>query len=98
LKQIAPGVVRIALIYNPDNLASGIYRQVAEEASSPFGIKPIATPIHGLDDIDRAFTSLSDGRDSAAFFLPDITSLRLRKEVVELAARHSVPSVYWDGG
>jgi putative tryptophan/tyrosine transport system substrate-binding protein len=96
LKQIASGMARVALIYNPDNPASAIYRQVAEEASSPFGIKPIAAPIHGLDDIERAVSSLADGRSSGVFFLPDITTLGLRKEVVELAARYSVPALYWD--
>jgi putative tryptophan/tyrosine transport system substrate-binding protein len=96
LKQIAPGVARIALVYNPDNPTSAIFRQVAEEASSPFGIKPIATPIHGLDDIDRAFTSLGDGRNSGVYFLPDATTLGLRKEIVELTARHAVPAMYWD--
>jgi len=30
------------------------------------------------------------------FFLPDITTIGLRREIVELAARHSVPAMYWD--
>jgi len=96
LKQIAPGVARVALIYNPDNPNSAIYRQEAEEASGPFGIKPIAAPIHGLDDIDRAVASLGDGRNSSVYFLPDVTTLGLRKEIVELVARHAVPAMYWD--
>jgi putative ABC transport system substrate-binding protein len=96
LKQIAPGVARVALIYNPDNPASAIYRQEAEEASGPFGIKPIAAPIHGLDDIDRAVASLGDGRNSGVYFLSDVTTLGLRKEIVELVARHAVPAMYSD--
>jgi putative ABC transport system substrate-binding protein len=96
LKQIAPDVARVALIYNPDNPNSAIYRQIAEEASSSFSIKPIAAPIHGLDDIERAVSSLGDGRNSGVYFLPDVTTLGLRKEIVELVARHSVPAMYWD--
>jgi putative ABC transport system substrate-binding protein len=96
LKQIAPGVARVALIYNPDNPVSAIYRQIAEEASGPFGIKPIAAPIHGLDDIDRAVSSLVYGRNSGVYFLPDVTTLGLRKEIVELTARHAVPAMYSD--
>jgi putative ABC transport system substrate-binding protein len=95
LKQIAPGVVRVALIYNPDNPASATFRQIAEEASGPFDIKAIAAPIHGLDDLDRAISSLADGRGSGVFFLPDATTLELRKEIVELVARHAVPAMYW---
>jgi putative ABC transport system substrate-binding protein len=89
-------VARVALIYNPDNPVSAIYRQIAEEASGPLGIKPIAAPIHGVDDIDRAVSSLVDGRNSGAYFLPDVTTLGLRKEIVELTARHAVPAMYSD--
>ena len=96
LKQIAPSVARVALIYNPDNPASAIYRQIAEEASGSFGIKPIAAPIHKLDDIDRAISSLADGRSSGVYFLSDVTTFGLRKEIIELVARQSVPAMYSD--
>jgi putative tryptophan/tyrosine transport system substrate-binding protein len=96
LKEIAPGVARVAMIYNPDNPASAIYRQIAEDASASFGIKAIAAPIHGLDDIDRAVSNLGDGRNSGLYFLPDVTSLKLRKEIVELVARRAVSALYWD--
>ena len=38
LKQIAPAIARVALIYNPDNPNSAIYRQTAEQASGRVGI------------------------------------------------------------
>ena len=96
LKQIAPGVARVALIYNPDNPSSAIYTQIAEDAFRTFGIKPIAAPIHRLHDIDRAVSGLGDGPDSGVYFLPDVTTLGLRREIVELTARHSVPAIYSD--
>jgi putative ABC transport system substrate-binding protein len=96
LKQIAPAVVRVALIYNPDNPVSVMFRQTAEAASVPLGIEPIDMPIHRLDDIQRAVASLADGHKCGVFFLPDATTLALRKEIVELAARHMVPAMYWD--
>ena len=96
LKQIAPAVVRLGLIYNPDNPNSIVYRQTVEAASGPLGIDPIAFPIHGLDDIARGITSLANGQNSGVFFLPDLTSLGLRTEIVELAARHQLPAMYWD--
>jgi putative ABC transport system substrate-binding protein len=94
--QIAPAVGRVGLIYNPDNPTSVIFRQIAETASGSLGIETIAMPIHGLHDIERAITSLADGRNSGMLILPDITTLGLRNEVVELAARHKLPAMYWD--
>jgi putative tryptophan/tyrosine transport system substrate-binding protein len=96
LKQIAPVLAHVALIYNPDNPNSAIYTQIAEEASGRFGIEPIAVPIHGLSDIDRAVASLAVNPNSGIFFLPDVSTLALRNEVVDLAARHRLPAMYWD--
>ncbi|HYC18531.1 MAG TPA: ABC transporter substrate-binding protein [Pseudolabrys sp.] len=96
LKQIAPAVVRVALIYNPDNPNSVIYRQSSEAASGPLGIGPIDTPIHGFTDIDRAVANLARDQNSGIFFLPDITTLGLRDEIVDLVARRRLPAIYWD--
>jgi putative ABC transport system substrate-binding protein len=94
--QIAPAVVRVGLIYNPDNPNSVVFRQAAEAGSAPLRIEPIALPIHGLQDIERAITGLADGQNSGLLFLPDVTTLKLRDEVVELAARRRLPAMYWD--
>jgi len=96
LKQIAPAIVRVALIYNPDNPNAAIYRRTAETASKPLAIEPIAAPIHGLSDIDRAVTSLAVNPNSGIFFMPDVSTLILRQEVVDLTARHRLPAMYWD--
>jgi putative ABC transport system substrate-binding protein len=96
LKQIAPAITRVALIYNPDNPNSAIYKQTAEEASGPIGVEPIADPIHGLSDIERAVSSLALNPNSGIYFLPDVSTLTLRKEVVDLAARHRLPAIYWN--
>jgi ABC-type uncharacterized transport system substrate-binding protein len=96
LKQIAPAIVRVALIYNPDNPNAVFYRRTAETASGPLAIEPIAVPIHGLADIDRAVTSLADRQNSGIFFLPDITINALRDEVVGLVARRRLPAMYSD--
>src|SRR6516164_614078 len=61
LKQIAPAIVRVAIIYNPDNPNAAFYRRIFATASGPLAIEPVDAPIHGLADIDRVLTSLADG-------------------------------------
>jgi putative ABC transport system substrate-binding protein len=94
LKQIAPAVVRVALIYNPDNPNSVHYRRISEGASARLAIETVDHPIHGLADIDRAVASLADRGNSGIFFLPDITTNALRDDVVALVARRRVPAIY----
>src|SRR6516165_10531060 len=96
LKQIAPAVVRVALIYNPDNPNSVHYRRISEGASPRLAIEMANYPLHGLPDIDRAVASLADRGNSGIFFLPDITTNALRDDVVALVARRRVPAIYSD--
>src|SRR6516162_7715035 len=96
LKQIAPAVVRVALIYNPDNPNSVFYRRISEGASAPLAIELIDLPIHDLPDIERAVTNLADRSNSGIFFLPDITTNALRDQVVALVAQRRVPAIYSD--
>jgi len=94
LKQIAPAVVRIALIYNPDNPNSVHYRRISEAAAAPLAIEIIDLPIHNLADIDRVVTNLADRQNSGIFFLPDLTINALRDDVVSLVARRRLPAIY----
>jgi putative ABC transport system substrate-binding protein len=96
LKQIAPAIVRVALIYNPDNPNSVHYRRISEGASARLAIETVDQPIHGLADIDRAVASLADRGNNGIFFLPDITTNALRDDVVALVARRRVPAIYSD--
>src|SRR6266852_2226121 len=45
LKQIAPAIVRVALIYNPDNPNSVVYRRISEGASARLAIETVDHPI-----------------------------------------------------
>jgi len=96
LKQIAPAIARVALIYNPDNPNSAIYRQAAEEASSRVGIEPIANPIHGLSDIERASETVAR-QDNGGIFVPlDLTIEGLAAQTVATMAQDRLPAIYPD--
>ena len=94
LKQLAPAIVRVALIYNPDNPNTVFYRRTFEAAAGALAIEPIAFPVHGMADIDRAVTSLADSQNAGVFFAPDATTNALRDEIVDLLARRHMPIMY----
>src|SRR4029077_13907597 len=95
LKQLAPSILRIALIYNPDNPSSIYYREASEAAMGQLGIEFADAPIHGISDIDHALTRLAGGQSSGLYFAPDITTLGLRDQVAALVARHRLAAIYW---
>ena len=96
LKQIAPGTSRVAMIYNPDNLAAINYRGPFESSALPLSVQPIIAPIHSIADIERAIEALAEQPNGGAFFPPDITTFALHDQVNAILARHRVPAIYTD--
>ena len=96
LKQIAPSIIRVGIVYNPDNPNSPVYRRTFEDAAGPLGIEPIAIPIHGFADIERGVANLAGRLGAGVFVPPDVTVLALRDEVVALLARRRLPAIYSD--
>jgi putative ABC transport system substrate-binding protein len=94
LKQIAPATTRVGLIYNPDNPNSVVFRRTVESFAGPLSVEPVDLPIHGLADIERAVARLADRPDAGILFLPDITVIALRAEVITLVGRYRLPAMY----
>src|SRR5262249_55168465 len=59
LKQIAPGISRIAIIYNPDNAISAVYLRLSEDFARLLAIEPILAPIRGIADLERTLESVA---------------------------------------
>ena len=96
LKQIAPGTSRVAMIYNPDNLAAINFRRPFESFALPLSIQPIIAPIHSIADIERAIEALAEQPNGGVFFPPDVTTFALRDQITAIVARHRVPAIYAD--
>src|SRR5262249_44532071 len=63
LKQMAPGITRLAFIHNPDNPNTRVYRRTFEAAAGPLAVEPVAIPVHSFVDIERALASVADRSD-----------------------------------
>ena len=75
LKQIVPGVSRVAAIYNPDNAIGAIYARLFETFARSLAIQTIIAPVRSVADFDRAIKSLAQQQQNGgAFFLPDLTT------------------------
>jgi ABC-type uncharacterized transport system substrate-binding protein len=94
LKQIAPAIARVGMIYNPANPTTAIFRRMLDASAGPLGIEPMTVPVQGLADIDRALANMTDGPNTGVLFPPDVTIQALRQEVVALVERHRLPAMY----
>jgi len=53
LRQLAPGVSRVGMIYNPDNPVGAVYWRAFDAVATRLGLQPVDFRIHGVADIER---------------------------------------------
>jgi putative ABC transport system substrate-binding protein len=95
LKEIAPGVVRAAPLYNPQTAtyAPLLLRSLLSNAATR-GVNIEPAPVQSPDDIDRAISALGDKPDSGLIVLPDGFMASHRDRIIGPATRHGVPAIY----
>jgi len=96
LKEVAPGVKRVAFLFNPKLAPGGgsYYTRLIEATAPRFSIAPTVAPINGTADIERAIGEFVREPNGGLVVLPDATTLVNRKLIVALADRHRLPAVY----
>jgi putative ABC transport system substrate-binding protein len=95
LKEVAPSVTRVAILYSPKTLPPhGVYERAVETAAPSFAITPIAAPANDPAEIERAIEALGRLPNGGLIVLPDITPVVHRGLIVALAGRNRLPAVY----
>jgi putative tryptophan/tyrosine transport system substrate-binding protein len=96
IKEIAPAVVRITLLFNPETApyVSRYYQGPFEAAARSFGVQPSANPVHSEHEIDNAVTALQGEPRGGLVVMPDTFNIVHRERIIELSARHKLPAIY----
>jgi putative ABC transport system substrate-binding protein len=95
LKQIAPGLAHVTLVFNPDTSPqSKFFVSSIESAARLLGLEAAAAPVHSPADIERAIGTVSRRPNGGLIFPPDSFLTLHRQLVVESAARYRVPAIY----
>jgi putative ABC transport system substrate-binding protein len=97
LKEVAPGITRVALTFNPQTAPySDYYLRPFESAARSFSLELVPAVIRSSEDIERAVTSLGGGAGGGLAVMPDIFTAEQKNLdlIIGLAARHRVPTIY----
>jgi putative tryptophan/tyrosine transport system substrate-binding protein len=95
LKQTAPRVTRVALVFNPQSAPyADLFLRPVEAAAPSFSVTPIAAAVRDTTDVDHVFDALAREPNAGLIVLPDLSMANYREAIVALAARHRVPVVY----
>lgn len=93
LREILPGMSRIAVLSNVDNPGHTPQIPAMERACSDLGLKLQSLRVHGSGDFPAAFQAAAWARAEALFVLDDTTFTRHRGEILKLARAHGMPVV-----
>jgi putative ABC transport system substrate-binding protein len=94
LKEVAPSLTRVAVMFNPDTSPqSKFYMRVIENAAPSFGVRTTAVPVRTTADIELALARFAGVPNGGLVLLPDSFVRSRLSLIVELASRHRLPSI-----
>jgi putative ABC transport system substrate-binding protein len=95
LSEIAPGLKRAAIMFNPDTVAASAYMPSLETAARSLKVEQILAPIHSDAEIETVIFALGREPGGGLVCLPDGGfTLTHRAPIISAAARNNVPAVY----
>jgi putative ABC transport system substrate-binding protein len=96
LKQIAPAVARAGIIRDP-TLAVGLAQFAAiQTAGQSLGMEVRPVNVRNAPEIERSVATFAQSPNGGLIVTGSALALTHRDLIVALAARHKLPTVYWD--
>ena len=94
LKEAAPRVTRIAVLFNPEAGPYRYYRETAEVVAPTLGVELVSRPIKSAADIEGIIAGFARTPNGGLLVPPDLTAVLHRDLIVSLETQHRLPAVY----
>jgi putative ABC transport system substrate-binding protein len=98
LHEILPKTTRMAALYQGNNAGAVLIVDEVERKGAQIGLNFVRLPVRDEADYAGAFEIASRARSEALFVMDDGAITKHRRQILELAAKHSLPvvSIYSD--
>jgi putative ABC transport system substrate-binding protein len=94
LSEIAPGLKRVAIMFNPDTAPVSAHMPSLATAARSLKIMPIITPVHSDVEIETAIMALGREPGGGLVVMSDVFTGAHRAPIISAAARNNIPTVY----
>jgi putative tryptophan/tyrosine transport system substrate-binding protein len=94
LSEIAPGLKRAAIMFNPDTAPVSAHLPSFETAARTLKVEPIRARVHSDVEIETAIIALGHEPRGGLVVMPDVFTLMHRAPIISAAARNKIPAVY----
>jgi putative ABC transport system substrate-binding protein len=96
LSEIAPGLKRATIMFNPDTAPVSAFMPSLETAARSLKVVPIIAPVHNDVEIEGAINALGREPGGGVVVAPDVFTNAHRAPIISATARNNVPAVYWE--
>ena len=97
LQELVPAITAVALLVNPTNAATDQDTREMEVAARSLGLQLQLLQAATDNDFDTAFATILGRRLGGLIVAQDPFFIARRDQLVTLAARHAVPTIYFSG-
>jgi putative ABC transport system substrate-binding protein len=94
LSEIAPGLKRATIMFNPDTAPVSSFMPSFETAARSLKVEPIIAPVRSDAEIETAIIALGREPGGGLVVMPDAFTSAHRAPIIVAAARNNVPAVY----
>ena len=96
LKEIAPRVGRVSLLFNPPTATylEG-YLSFFKAAAAAHGMEALFAPVRDMGEVEFFLTTQAREPNRGLVVIPDAFTISHRAEITSLAVRLRLPAVYW---
>jgi putative ABC transport system substrate-binding protein len=95
LKEIAPRVARVAMLFNPASATyAEYYLTPFKAAAASFGVEAITAPAHDMSEFESVVAAQAQTSNTGFILMPDAFTIDHSEEITLLAARYRLPAVY----
>ena len=95
LKQVAPSIVRVNAIFNPDTAPHSLFLPAIKAAALTFAVELIAAPVRNAGEIEGAIVAALHKPGGSVMVMPDTFNTIHRDQIVALVIQHGLPAVYY---
>jgi len=94
LKDCAPSVNRIAVVFDPSNPTWAAYLRTIEAAAPSFGAQLTPARVRDAAEIEQRIAVFAREPNGALVVFPGAVTIQHRESIIAAAARHRLPAVY----
>jgi putative ABC transport system substrate-binding protein len=95
LKEFAPGVAHIAVIFNPETAPyARLFVPSINATGHSLSVEPVVSPVRTESELEQAIATVGRDQRGGLIVLPDPFTTDHRELIIALAARHRVPAIY----